>query len=269
MRTKSIPLFRNHRPGAPAWLSRRRTPGSAPQISRHLGWILEILAKHFHREPWRGLRSGVMVLPIQARRTFFRLGTNIFHVAPRFFSTARLGMAPAAPGTTRIFEPQIVEPRILVEHRESEPFKPFTLRERGRPRRESNLTANEPVTPPLPLARYRERSIFERVSLRSNQPNGDRGLQERIIRRMRRLEQPPLDHARPAALRRTAPAEPERAPNFDRSRREAFLRAEFEAHALRGAVQPSLAPNVAQITDAVLQQLDRRLVAARERMGRI
>lgn len=33
--------------------------------------------------------------------------------------------------------------------------------------------------------------------------------------------------------------------------------------------QPQLNTNVAQITDAVLKQLDRRLVAARERMGRI
>ena len=34
-------------------------------------------------------------------------------------------------------------------------------------------------------------------------------------------------------------------------------------------VQPQLETNVAEITDAVLKQLDRRLVAARERMGRI
>ena len=41
------------------------------------------------------------------------------------------------------------------------------------------------------------------------------------------------------------------------------------AERLEDVTQPSTAVNVAQITDAVLKQIDRRLVAARERMGKI
>lgn len=96
---------------------------------------------------------------------------------------------------------------------------------------------------------------------------------EPIVRKYRRVD------AQPSPLRDQAGAELE----WDRGSRNALVRRsatarrvtandEFGAldrESLGRVAQPAAPINMAQITDAVLQQLDRRLIAARERMGRI
>jgi len=94
-------------------------------------------------------------------------------------------------------------------------------------------------------------------------------LRERVLRKHRRIETRPFMTARlgtsqsrsaaiseiPTLIHRT-PAQPRINPLSESTPRQ---------HSAPQA--PNI--NVAQITDAVLQQLDRRLIAARERMGRI
>jgi hypothetical protein len=96
-------------------------------------------------------------------------------------------------------------------------------------------------------------------------------LPERVMRRLRRVEERPLRYARPSAAMRFAAPGPEETATARQSRKHSISQpnVDLEAQVVGRAVQPPAAVNVTQITDAVLQQLDRRLVAARERMGRI
>jgi len=99
------------------------------------------------------------------------------------------------------------------------------------------------------------------------------GLPDRVVKKHRRLEQRPVTDVQtpPAKVPGVPPGE---APtmvdkSLPRLRREAAKQSVSEGGRRTPVVQPEPVPNVAQITDAVLKQLDHRLIAARERMGRI
>ena len=97
-------------------------------------------------------------------------------------------------------------------------------------------------------------------------------LPERVLRRHRRIEARPFLQPRglvpqvAVAPTLEEPAAIHRAPSRRRAQ-QVDPPAEAEQRPRSAAQAPNI--NVAQITDAVLQQLDRRLIAARERMGRI
>ena len=93
---------------------------------------------------------------------------------------------------------------------------------------------------------------------------------DRIVRQHRRVEERSL--ALDSANKKTMPNEFFETPVFaERSRPAGKLSGNVAGHAETRNVgaQVGAAVNVAQITDAVLKQIDRRLVAARERMGKI
>jgi len=298
MRTNSIPLSRNDRRTARMQIRERRTLPIVKGGSRHLRWIAGIVAKHFHRASWHRAHAEAMALLYPARRTVLRLQTIVRQTARRAASTAQT-MDTRAAKTMQIMQPQIVQPRIFIQ-RQQEPgrLQPVFFAVRELPRSSESKSSAGASAPSFRLARHTERTIVERLMLRgfgSGQastsmqlllasiegPNLLRSqiraegeecsLPERVIRKLRRLEERPLHHARQAAVKRPAAPAQEGAPGVQRSRRGSYAEVEpsFEAHTPSRAAQQPTAVNVAQITDAVLQQLDRRLVAARERVGRI
>ena len=93
---------------------------------------------------------------------------------------------------------------------------------------------------------------------------------DRIVRQHRRVEERSL--VLDSGNKRTMPNQVFETPVFaERSRPAGKLSGNAAGHAETRNVgaQVGAAVNVAQITDAVLKQIDRRLVAARERMGKI
>jgi hypothetical protein len=282
MKTNSIPLSRNDRRTVQARLAWRRAEPASPRASRHLRWTAGIVAKLFHRIPWGGAHAEAMALSHPDRRTLLRLQTIVRLSEKRVITTQR----------------QLVQRRIVIQQQQHvQRLQPlfFTASEISRSD-ESKLSAIAPAAP-LRMLRVPECSILERLMLKttasgalafgqlplclaegrtSRRPHfvteGEApSLPERVIRKLRRLEERPFHHARQAAVRMLSVPMPEESPAAHRRRRDPDQQAEpsFEAHAASGAAQQPAAVNVAQITDAVLQQLDRRLVSARERMGRI
>jgi hypothetical protein len=283
MKTNSIPLSRNNRRTVQARLAWRRVQPASPRASRHLRWTAGIVAKLFHRIAWSGAQAEGMALSHPDRQTLLRLQTMVRLSETRVITTQR----------------QLVQPRIVIQQLQHvqrlQPlfFATSELRHGG----DSKLSAIAPAAP-LRMLRITECSILERLMLKttasgtlsafgelplriverrtSGRPHfvtedEAPSLPERVIRKLRRLEERPFHHARQAAVRMLAAPTPEESPAVHRHWRDFSPQAEpsFEARTAGRAVKQPAAVNVAQITDAVLQQLDRRLVSARERMGRI
>lgn len=129
------------------------------------------------------------------------------------------------------------------------------------------------ATSPTLLVASRNRTVMRTQQHRLLNVAAVNGIPNRLAKKYSRFDQRPVTDVQrlPAKSPAAAPAE---APiMIDRS--QPRLRPEVgkqdisEVGRRTPAVQLESAPNVAQITDAVLKQLDRRLIAARERMGRI
>lgn len=299
MRTNSIPLSRNGRRAMQTRLGGRRAQPAAPRASRYQRWIAGIVAKYLNHIAWRGGHAGAMALLHPDRQTLLRLQTIVRQAEPRAASTMPAALDARAPQVIQILQRQFAQPWIFVQHPQSaRRIEPRYFAARELPYNDkSKLQASAPP-PPIRMFRIKERSMVERIMLRTtaSEPVHDSGrlplsvaerrtgrrsrvvtedeaptLPERVIRRLRRVEERPLHPARQAAVRMPAATTPEEAPAARRQRRDVSPQGEpsFETHTAGRHAQQPAAVNVGQITDAVLQQLDRRLLAARERMGRI
>jgi hypothetical protein len=116
------------------------------------------------------------------------------------------------------------------------------------------------------------RSFATRRWSESVEPDqGAISLPQRLMRKHRRVEERPFLRPRDLKPMIAPPPTPEEPAVVHRTRRQVRqgFDAQPEAAPRQRALPPAPGVNVAQITDAVMQQLDRRLIAARERMGRI
>jgi hypothetical protein len=123
-----------------------------------------------------------------------------------------------------------------------------------------------------PVVRLLRRNPPFRTTTAQDEPPGRESnlsnIARRIVRQLQRVETVAMAHQSARELKYTAgpPGDVAWMPPADSRKRQ------IEQEESRAAKEQTPAPpviNVAQITENVLQQLDRRLIAARERMGRI
>jgi len=302
MRANSTQHFRRGIVGKLTRLQPRRgfSRAGAVQISRHLRWTLAITNRLVRRGTWRGIHPQNMMLRVASpswiliRKVTSRSSSFVtFVLSPlsaRRDRPAAYRLADASEGKRRLLNLPLTlnealgtVPTILPRVQDRTHTSMMTMFSRLVCAREYALRSliREPLwaasagkNSPLSFA-----STLVHPAIRPQPSRGAEVAPERedipaqVRRRHRRMEQrhflrvhddahepPPVQLAKhPDVVRKSWSRVPERADD----------QATIESGS-RGRVARSDPPvNIAQITDAVLQQLDRRMVAARERMGRI
>jgi hypothetical protein len=89
----------------------------------------------------------------------------------------------------------------------------------------------------------------------------------RLTRRVRRVDEVPVFRPAMALVRKEAPAAAPNRPPFEAAAGQSPFERQSGRHTLPAAAVPEL--NVERLADQVLKQIDRRVVARRERMGQI
>ena len=267
---------------------------------RHQRWALGITSKLARRSRRPGLHSEPMTLTHPFRRRILRLQTLVQHTR----SETRL----PHPAVRELKAPGCSAAHLRLEANRQIALPSQNTVERGqslvsfvreilhrtapatasvalvRPNRTVEFVGKI-VTPPIPRSALGKaesvasltlspsrRSALGAASRPDESDPSAAALSERVMRRHRRVEARPFVQARGAAPQISpAPApEPPVVVHRTLARRPAQRFDESIQSDPRQQSAPQ-APNIhiGQITDAVLQQLDRRLIAARERMGRI
>jgi hypothetical protein len=280
------------RPGAPI---EKECGGSA----RHLRWAMGIVSKHGRRTQWPGICPEAMTLARAFGLRVFRSQTivNSARAEGRLLATAvkergavnarelkrqperrlQLAASPAATaGRNRTVSPSAgafpqakTQPKAFASPESGTRIVEFIKKiSASRIVRQTNGKA--PAEGQLPLIRT-DRSV-QRLRACVVSDRGGAVLPEGLMRKHRRIEEHPFLRPREAAPKMKPAVEKEQptriyqAPARLRAHEDFFS---MESARRRGATSPAPSVNVAQITDEVLRQLDRRLIAARERMGRI
>jgi len=258
-----------------------------------LAWTLALLERLFRRIPSLDMHRQDMILARSARHWIAWRHTVLLHVDPmrlapptsiRERSILYLGRSgswlnrrpvassaasgiqfPALSQSRRTAEQKADVSGAIVRRNDAIEVLP-TMAER-QPRHRATGYASSPLL--LVRANWSQgltRSTAELTAADS--------IANRVVRQHRRMEERGLTRSldsgeeRPSSL---LPAEPPLL--IEKSRPP--VRKEYDGKFVssgerrNATTQPGTAMNVAHITDAVLKQLDRRLVAARERMGRI
>jgi hypothetical protein len=260
-----------------------RTP-----FSRHLRWALEITERLGHRTTWRGIRPEGMTLSLGApfwillrHISMGRLYSTVSALPPRTrerdeSTVRRLTSAPDGKLQVLSSEKAAQEPpraatNVLnwVQNRIHTFSATLLSQESCTIKRTERFTVSEF------LSAMSERPFSPQRIRLTHPPSVDAktemDIPARVQRRHRRVEQKSFLASRdldPLPSIRLA----EHLPVVEKSRPRLPARAEesdFEAKPRGRASRTEPPVNIGQITDAVLQQLDRRLVSARERMGRI
>jgi hypothetical protein len=267
--------------------------------SRHRRWALAITSKLALRSRWPGLHSEAMTLPHPSRRRILRLQTVIqrTHSDTRVLDPALLELkAPGSPGANlrRETNRRFALPQNIVErnhslvsfvreivHRTAPAAASATW---VRPNRTAELAAKiatprilqsalGKAEPAAPFALSQSPRSAPGTASRSGGSDASAAtLPEIVMHKHRRVEARPVVQP-PGVAPRTASApapEPPAVIHRTLTRRpaqgfEELMESDPRRHSARQ--EPNI--NLAQITDAVLQQLDRRLIAARERVGRM
>jgi len=274
---------------------------AAAQVSRHLHWVLAITERLAHRMTWCGIHPENMTLSL-ARRFWILLrdiAAGRPHPAFTILSPqTRERREPAARQFAHAHEwkLQILSPQLMT-HGPTRNVAPtisafvqnrvhtsttVTLTQLVRSieaaarlsLRESPLaTGGERTFSPPPASSVVQSAIrpLHSVFAESDPEIGD--IPARVQHRHRRVEQRPFLCSGDFADRLPTLRNAEQPVVVDKSQLRIRARADDElpfGHKPRGRASPAEPPvNIGRITDAVLQQLDRRLVAARERVGRI
>ncbi len=280
------------------WQLRRGISGTcavAPAL-RHLRWTLAITGRLARRSTWRGIHPEDMTLS-SARRLWILLRQIIershatiailpLPPTPLHGSAAHaLTPTPKYPRLLRsqqtILEPaSVLAPTLLavVQDRIHKLTKATLSQSTRTIERIANIFLREssPITngerTSSPLAALFARRTLRSLQVQESEPDLT-NIPAQVQRRHRRIEQRPFlrpgDSADSLPSLRTA--EPRVVIEKPRPRILARTQNEPspEPKPISRASQPGPPINIGQITDAVLQRLDRRLVAARERMGRI
>jgi hypothetical protein len=279
------------KPWAPA---SSQAPGAA---SRHLRWAEGIASKRVRCSRWLGLHPEAMTLTQPFRQRILRLQTMLRHSHSEtrlLYSPMqeRKAASPAGPNShLEDRRPFSVLPQIIVERSRSlisfvrEILRGSTPMAMSVAAVQRNRTLEfvdkiatprlsrstiEGATVPLALSSARRRSTHK---MSQSDETDSTTLPERVLRKHRRIETRPLLRSRESTSQIVPALMPETSSVIHRAPTHRPAQQRFDTptepasreHSVRQA--PNI--NVAQITDAVLQQLDRRLIAARERMGRI
>ena len=298
--TRSFP---KQPPAKRSW-GKPRTPAGAPgpeAVSRHLRWAEGITSRLGRHVRWAGLRLETMTLAYLSLRRIVRLRKLKGHTHSQtrlLYTPARereaIGRFDAVP--TLAASPQGAAPvRTIVErnhstasfvheivHRTTSVAASLTAIRSNRRVEFSEKSAASRIA--RSSARSGEQTTLLALSpVRRATPQSNRlqeefdpasaPLPERVLRKLRRIEARPFLRSREAASQIQAVLSPEPVAVIHRSpaRRSAPHRFDevMEAASRQQSAPQAPQMNLAQITDAVLQQLDRRLIGARERMGRI
>lgn len=302
MRGNSIQHFRRGIAGRASRLQPR--PGFscayAARTPRHLRWIIAITHRLARRVTWRGIHPESMTLPLASRWILVSniIGgrsnslTLVLSARAREREKPTVHRLPCVPYSKPLLSSQsaidelarIPAPAILtrVQNRVHELTtatfsRHICIREhtvRSVVREWSRAPSGGTTSSSSVKSAFVHRPIRPRPSQAVDFTPPMRDIPTQVQRRHRRLEQRPFLSVRDAA---SPPSPVEIAEHPDvvrklRPRAPACVIDEerpVQAKSRGRTAQPDSPVNVAQITDAVLQQLDRRLIAARERMGRM
>lgn len=275
-------------------------------VSRNLAWTLNFLDRLVHRSRRTGVHREPMILAHVARsyillrtllQQFQTVTQTIFDAATSPVQFASMQSTPTVSVSRRV--------ETVVRQATVEPIHVSGLRARWQPVKNSGamlavsvaaednwptLLISKPIqvlrSQPTLERRFRQTPVFSPVSERGliqprlspqdevDEPDsGALTIPAHVARKHRRVEPCPyaLVHEG-VALSQTMPMSSE---TMKRQKPGVLQRAQqyqppgshYERFPARSQQEPAL--NVSRITDEVLKQLDRRLVAARERMGRI
>lgn len=289
MRAKSTEHFRRGILRTPHGLQARRAlvcSGTA-QMSRHLRWTLAITDRLARRVTWRGIHPENMLLALAARSWIYlrqlAIGRPYFMTSLLQLQTIEREMLAAHGGgrdwrlPMRSAESTSVATRLT-------PVHPSAALTSGSVARVFTLTHT--VTELLHKSMRREKTnyatpLISASGYRKTRPLGipaaglvdDIGeLSARVQRQHRRLEEktsPGFGNGADQEYAVRNASHPEVIEK--KSPLPAHTKSDFPDEPMLRSRTPRPEPpmDIGQITDAVLQQLDRRLVSARERMGRI
>lgn len=268
--------------------------------SRHLRWASGITSRLALRSRWPGLHPETMTVTHPFRVLILRLQTLLRHTHSQtlMYSPALHPTATSSPGQNSQTEAyrQLIAPHqtIVERNHSSTSFVREIMRHTaslaqpvGAIRRNRTVEFVDKIAPPrisrlvpgnsgsaASLAIPRPRRANAQSGSEQDHPESvSESLPERVARKHRRIEARPFMQPRGLAPQIFAAPTPEEPAVSHTTLARRRTQQRF-AEPVESPTRPHSAPqapniNVAQITDAVLQQLDRRLIGARERMGRI
>jgi hypothetical protein len=283
------------------WPGRRWVLAGSPVLrthSRHLRWASGIVSKFTGRSAWPGLRSKGMILSLPRGTQILRVRTLLhhFHSETRspYLLERRQNVAQftGGPSPSDGNHPFAIAPPAIVER--SLPMLPLV---RENLPRSGPAASRRNAIPSISSAELAKKNVLRRITgpahtfialkalpanmekerampldRQSGDPDSAAALSPRVLRKYRRIESRPFVASHGKALEIVAATAEEQPATIHRElRRNRVRQIDFQTEA---PLRPQAVPqppviNVTQIADAVLQQLDRRFIAARERMGRI
>jgi len=294
MRPISSRLFLKRTGRAGQRLANWRVPAGAcapGKVSRHVSWTLGIIERLVRRKPWLGLHPEAMVLAGRAQPWILVLKTLLRQARPnesKQWPQARPQAATLRQVVGGRIQPAAPSAREAARNRAPRPVISVVTAKRGRtaglvgkisdPQRARSMTGDAPSSGPLVLSLANRVIGRPRLSRREEGSESETsvsvsGVSTRVMRKHRRVEERPFMRHPELAAKSTAawvrddPVVIKTQQPRLRTQGGHESNSALEPRAV--ASQPQSAVNVAQITDAVIQQLDRRLIAARERKGRI
>lgn len=255
------------------------------QSSRHLRWTLAITERFGRRITWRGIHSENMILSHPARFGIFLRRISVEHShSGILINFLRNGEHSEPRFRQSVFAPDGKPLALSSQLMTGEPTRTAALSAACVQNRIHRLTTAT-IAQRNRLIERTERfevraSLFENRGahptihpLLSQLAESGSDILAPVERKHRRLEQRPFLKPRDAADEPRLVAAPEDLTVVAKSRPRvpaaATSESSFSAKPRVSTARPEFPVNIGQITDAVLQQLDRRLVAARERMGKI
>ena len=269
--------------------------------SRHLHWVAGITSKITRRSPGPGLHLEAMTLTHPFRRQLLRLQTLIRHTHSEIRLLTPGTQECRTRGSARdnlwfdVSRRSAISPQPIIERSRSLALFVHEILHRSAPaasstvalRRRRTLTSFAEIAAPGLSRRIQSRaapafslmsgSTRLRLPRMSTSPEEAdlfaAPFVERLLRRHRRIESQPFLRIRESPSQILASPTPENPTVAHRMQARRPSPQHFDGPTEPAPRQHSIVPaphiNMTQITDAVLQQLDRRLIAARERMGRI
>jgi hypothetical protein len=300
------PFLKRTRPTGRRPANRRVRAGACAvgKVSPHVSWTSRITEKLARRTPWLGINPEAMILACVARPWILLRQTVLRQIqagTPTSPASPKEHKGPRSNESNHWLKAQ--SPLAILRHLAGEPIPSSTARlmlESARncvpqpaifSTRLRRNSAVEFAEKPAGLQRTRPLhgdaipsralllSLANRILVRRRPVRQEEVTEEvrvndvstRVMRKHRRVEERPFMRVRDLTGR-LAPAPAAENPvviERPRPRLAAKHKPSSELEPRNGVSQADRAVNMAQVTDEVLRQLDRRLVAARERRGRI
>lgn len=294
---KVNPIRPSHRRWPRSIARRRETRGLGLSVqgstfSRHARWAQRIAARFVRNGTRPSIGSQEMVLAFGVRPWFFVLKKSCFNT--RLMDERGRAVQPHVVRETQTFVRNFTSARI---YRESAPEGPYgrgagnsaaspDARAHRTGRRTRGTNVEETPSAARPEARAIARStpsLLRTSTLRSalilsaaeptdrEEDQGPRVVIASVTQKHRRIEERGANLARDIApvLALSPSAEPTAAPNPQAATARKSQRSIVEPEPNSPAARGEAPLNISRVTEEILEQLDRRMTAARERMGRI